>query len=192
MVVNCEARSGVKPRIEEPGQCQPGLVAKDGRAALAQIGGGAGRDQIAGQVEEPPQAVHPAGPHGQVPLPGQEPGQGILFQVGAGRDARGGTLKGVAAWPVGPVRDGPRVLDAQQDPKRTGLATPGRKLDHPVGGNRHDDRRAPRRTGQVQGRGQPVDRCGVADRQLAGADLGPAGQRPRAGRLVLGFAAGEA
>ena len=111
------ARRGVEPGVEEPGHRQPGLVAKGGRAALAEIGGRAGGDQVAGEVEEPPQAVHPAGPHGQVPLPGQEPGQGILFQVGAGRDARGGTGKGVAAGPVGPVRDGPRVLDAAAGPE---------------------------------------------------------------------------
>ena len=173
-----DARRGIKPGVEEPGHRQPGLVPEGGRAALAEIGGRAGGDQIAGEVEEPPQALHPARPHGQVPLPGQEPGQGILFLVGAGRDARGGARIGGAAGPVGPVRDGPRILGAQQDQQRAGLAHAGRKRDHSVGGNRHDDRRAPRRAGQVQGSGQPVGLRGVADRQLAGADLGPAGQRP--------------
>ena len=146
-----DASRGIKPGVEEPGHRQPGLVPEGGRAALAEIGGRAGGDQITGEVDEPPQAFHPARPHGQVPLPGQEPGQGLLFGVGAGRDARGSARIGGAAGPVGPVRDGPRILGAQLDQQRAGLAHAGRKLDHSVGGNRHDDRRAPRRAGQVQG-----------------------------------------
>ena len=159
-------------------------MAKDGRAALAEISGRAGGDQIAGQVDEPPEAIHPAGPHGQVPFPGQEPGQGILFQVGADRDARCGARIGIAGRPVRPAGDGRRVFGTEQDTERARVAHSGRKRDYSVVRNRDDGRRAPWGTGQVEGCGQAVDRGTVADRQLAGADVGAGGQRPGRGWLA--------
>ena len=150
----------------------PGLITQDGRAALAKAGGRAGADEVVGEVDQPPQAFYPAGGCRQVRFPGQEPGQGLLFGVGADRDAGRVAGIGAAAGPVGPVGDGPWILDAQQDAQRARVTRAGRKLDHSVPGNGHDDRRAPRRAGQVQGGGQSLDLRAVADPQLAGADFG--------------------
>src|ERR1022692_4765745 len=46
-----DASRGSKPGVEEPGQCQPGLVPQDFLSALAEIGGRAGGDQIARDVD---------------------------------------------------------------------------------------------------------------------------------------------
>jgi hypothetical protein len=43
-----DARRGIKVGVEQPDDRQAGLGAQHGRTAVAQIGGGAGRDQVSG------------------------------------------------------------------------------------------------------------------------------------------------